>query len=157
MVAARDMVGNEGHSAKALPHDELQALLKRYGRAGDDAEVTAVPVEQPLRAVLEVARDRDGVVFARVDHEPRRHVLRFQRLVHLHRADAGHVLVELLAEEERRRLDAVRVQERVARAVVGLAVSSTAAPSSCSYSRMYMSLPYMPYMFPDARAARRRP
>ena len=35
MVAARDMVGNEGHSAKALPHDKLQALLKRYGRAGD--------------------------------------------------------------------------------------------------------------------------
>jgi D-aminopeptidase len=34
MVAARDMVGNEGHSAKALPHDALQALLKRYGRAG---------------------------------------------------------------------------------------------------------------------------
>ncbi len=34
MVAARDMVGNEGHSAKALPHDKLQALLKRYGRAG---------------------------------------------------------------------------------------------------------------------------
>ena len=35
MVAARDMVGNEGHSAKALPHDALQALLKRYGRAGN--------------------------------------------------------------------------------------------------------------------------
>jgi D-aminopeptidase len=34
MVAARDMVGNAGHSAKALPHDALQALLKRYGRAG---------------------------------------------------------------------------------------------------------------------------
>jgi len=35
MVAARDMVGDEGHSAKALPHDALQALLKRYGRAGN--------------------------------------------------------------------------------------------------------------------------
>ena len=35
MVAARDMVGNEGHSAKALPHDALQSLLKRYGRAGN--------------------------------------------------------------------------------------------------------------------------
>jgi D-aminopeptidase len=34
MVAARDMTGNGGHSAKALPHDALQALLKRYGRAG---------------------------------------------------------------------------------------------------------------------------
>jgi len=35
MVAARDMIGNEGHSAKALPHDALQSLLKRYGRAGN--------------------------------------------------------------------------------------------------------------------------
>jgi D-aminopeptidase len=34
MVAARDMTGNNGHSAKALPHDALQALLKRYGRSG---------------------------------------------------------------------------------------------------------------------------
>ena len=34
MVAARDMVGNDGHSAKALPQDALVALLKRYGRAG---------------------------------------------------------------------------------------------------------------------------
>lgn len=32
MVAARDMTGNEGHVAQALPHDKLQALLKRYGR-----------------------------------------------------------------------------------------------------------------------------
>jgi D-aminopeptidase len=34
MVAARDMTGNGGHVAKALPHEALQALLKRYGRAG---------------------------------------------------------------------------------------------------------------------------
>jgi D-aminopeptidase len=34
MVAARDMTGNGGHVAKALPHDKLQELLKRYGRAG---------------------------------------------------------------------------------------------------------------------------
>ena len=34
MIAARDMVGNDGHAAKALPHDVLQALLKRYGRMG---------------------------------------------------------------------------------------------------------------------------
>jgi D-aminopeptidase len=32
MVAARDMQGNEGHYARALPHDRLVALLKRYGR-----------------------------------------------------------------------------------------------------------------------------
>jgi D-aminopeptidase len=32
MVAARDMVGNDGHFAKALPHADLVALLKRYNR-----------------------------------------------------------------------------------------------------------------------------
>jgi D-aminopeptidase len=32
MVAARDMVGNEGHFAKALPHADLVALLKQYNR-----------------------------------------------------------------------------------------------------------------------------
>jgi D-aminopeptidase len=32
MVAARDMQGTEGHFARALPHDELVRLLKRYGR-----------------------------------------------------------------------------------------------------------------------------
>jgi D-aminopeptidase len=34
MVAARDMTGNDGHVAKALPHDVLQSLMKRYGRTG---------------------------------------------------------------------------------------------------------------------------
>ncbi len=34
MIAARDMAGNDGHVAKALPHDALVALLKRYGRFG---------------------------------------------------------------------------------------------------------------------------
>jgi D-aminopeptidase len=32
MVAARDMQGTDGHFARALPHDELIRLLKRYGR-----------------------------------------------------------------------------------------------------------------------------
>lgn len=32
MVAARDMTGEDGHYAKALPHDALVRLLKRYGR-----------------------------------------------------------------------------------------------------------------------------
>lgn len=32
MVAARDMQGNEGHHAKAIPHADLVKLLKRFGR-----------------------------------------------------------------------------------------------------------------------------
>jgi D-aminopeptidase len=32
LVAARDMTGTEGHTAKALPHADLVRLLKKYGR-----------------------------------------------------------------------------------------------------------------------------
>jgi D-aminopeptidase len=32
MVAARDMRGEGGHYANALPHEALVRLLKRYGR-----------------------------------------------------------------------------------------------------------------------------
>jgi D-aminopeptidase len=38
MVAARDMQGNEGHYAKALPHAELVRLLGQYGRLVKAAE-----------------------------------------------------------------------------------------------------------------------
>jgi len=33
MVAARDMQGEDGHYAKALPHDALTALLRKYNRS----------------------------------------------------------------------------------------------------------------------------
>jgi D-aminopeptidase len=32
LVAARDMVGDRGHYAKAIPHQELQELMKRHPR-----------------------------------------------------------------------------------------------------------------------------
>ncbi|HEX7374164.1 MAG TPA: P1 family peptidase [Steroidobacteraceae bacterium] len=32
LVAARDMTGTEGHTAKALPHADLVRLLRKYGR-----------------------------------------------------------------------------------------------------------------------------
>jgi D-aminopeptidase len=32
MVAARDMTGDRGHYAKALPHDALMEVLQRYGK-----------------------------------------------------------------------------------------------------------------------------
>ena len=35
LVAARDMAGDQGHSAKALPHDELMKVLERYGRTAE--------------------------------------------------------------------------------------------------------------------------
>ena len=33
MVANREMVGRDGHRVRALPHDGLRALLRRYGRS----------------------------------------------------------------------------------------------------------------------------
>ena len=33
MVANREMVGRDGHRVRALPHDELRVLLRRYGRS----------------------------------------------------------------------------------------------------------------------------
>jgi D-aminopeptidase len=35
MVAARDMRGDRGHLVKAIPHDELREVLRRYGRLVD--------------------------------------------------------------------------------------------------------------------------
>jgi len=32
LVAAKDMTGYAGHTVKALPHDQLQQLLKKYNR-----------------------------------------------------------------------------------------------------------------------------
>jgi D-aminopeptidase len=32
LIAARDMQGTEGHYAKAIDHEALTAVLKRYGR-----------------------------------------------------------------------------------------------------------------------------
>jgi D-aminopeptidase len=32
MVAATDMTGINGHHVRALPHDELRAVLARYNR-----------------------------------------------------------------------------------------------------------------------------
>jgi D-aminopeptidase len=40
LVAARDMQGTEGRYAKALPHDALVELLKRYGRYAPPQDAT---------------------------------------------------------------------------------------------------------------------
>jgi hypothetical protein len=34
MVAAKTMVGRDGHTAVALPHEELRTVLKKYNRLG---------------------------------------------------------------------------------------------------------------------------
>ena len=32
MIAAEDMIGHKGFSVKALPHDELQEIMRKYNR-----------------------------------------------------------------------------------------------------------------------------
>jgi L-aminopeptidase/D-esterase-like protein len=32
MIATEDMIGHKGVSAKALPHDKLQEILRQYNR-----------------------------------------------------------------------------------------------------------------------------
>ncbi len=36
LIAARDMTGDQGHSVKAIPHDELIEVLRRYGRLAEE-------------------------------------------------------------------------------------------------------------------------
>ena len=35
MVAAETMTGANGHTVRALPHAELQRILRKYGRLSD--------------------------------------------------------------------------------------------------------------------------
>jgi D-aminopeptidase len=45
LVAARDMTGDEGRYAKALPHDELIEVMKRYGRFVPPTEPERKPAQ----------------------------------------------------------------------------------------------------------------
>ncbi len=45
LVAARDMTGDQGHYAKALPHDQLIEVMKRYGRFVTPTEPEREPAQ----------------------------------------------------------------------------------------------------------------
>jgi D-aminopeptidase len=51
MVAAHDMTGADGHQVRALPHDQLRAILAKYNRlvATPTAGSAAPEVRQPVR------------------------------------------------------------------------------------------------------------
>ena len=59
MVAARDMKGQDGHYALAIPHEELRAVLKRYQRLLEPCPVGASRSVNPTtaRPCLDSARD----------------------------------------------------------------------------------------------------
>src|SRR5204862_7985099 len=75
--------------------------------------------EVALVSVPYVARARDAVELVRVDHQLGVDVEAAQRLVHLLRALHRYVEVALAAEKQRRRLDAIGVQERIGKLLVG--------------------------------------
>ena len=59
MVAARDMKGQDGHYALAIPHEELRAVLKRYQRLLEPCPTGASRPVNPstARPCLDSARD----------------------------------------------------------------------------------------------------
>ena len=85
-------------------------------------QVLVVPLDVSVQPIALVARGRDAVVLARVDHQLRVDAKALERLVHLLAAGDGHVEVVLPAHEQRRRLDAIGLEERVAHLGPGVRV-----------------------------------
>jgi L-aminopeptidase/D-esterase-like protein len=57
MVAAEDMIGYKGVSVKALPHQELQEVMKRYNRGDeikDSVDITKLPHPDDLSTNLQM-------------------------------------------------------------------------------------------------------
>src|SRR5262249_47069850 len=76
-------------------------------------QVLVIPRQIPFQPVPLVARPLDSVVLVGIDDELRIDSQAPQRLVHLLAALHRNVEVPLAAEEQRGRLDPVRVQERI--------------------------------------------
>lgn len=69
------------------------------------------PGQVALEAIALVARQAEPVELPRVDHELRFDALAFKGLIHLLAADDRNVEVLLPAQEQRRRLDPVGLEE----------------------------------------------
>src|SRR5437868_9400334 len=107
----------------ALPAKSRAAALARRRRGRGrrrSLQELVVPGHVALVAVAHVAGALYAVELVGVDDELRVYAEASERLVHLLAALDGHVEVALAAEEERRRLDAVGVEERVGDFLVGL-------------------------------------
>src|ERR671933_585795 len=104
---------------RTVPGGEPGTGCRLFGVAGGAGGALArfqeavVPGQVALQAVDLVARRRQAVELVRVDDELRLDAEAAQRLVHLLAPDRRDVEVLLAHEKERRRPDAVRVEERV--------------------------------------------
>src|SRR5213593_4367164 len=96
----------------SLANDELSLRL-RARRRPPRLQILVVPRQVPLEPIALIARPRDAVVLVRIDHELRVDAEAAQRLIHLLSALHGDVEIALAAQEQRRRLDPIRVEERV--------------------------------------------
>src|SRR5215831_395859 len=76
-------------------------------------EILLHPCEEARRAVDEEARPGEGVIFPRIHDELRRNAERSQGLIHLLTAGDGHVEILVAAEEQRRCVNVVRMEERI--------------------------------------------
>src|SRR5882672_5831668 len=102
-----------GRSLRRGKQHALLVVLRR-ARRFLAVDVPVIPREVALVAVADVARARDTVELVelvRVDHQLCVDAEGAQRLIHLLPALHWHVEIALAAEEERRRHDAVGVQE----------------------------------------------
>src|ERR1041385_7152096 len=70
------------------------------------------PRQVPRVPILHVRRLREAVELSGIDHQLRRDAEGAERLVHLLAVERGDVEIALAGEEERRRLDAIGVEER---------------------------------------------
>src|SRR5712692_1921983 len=105
------------NKANVLPRPRLRYIL-RWRRIL--LHILVIPRQVSFIAIANIARARDAVILVRIDDQLRVDAEAAQRLVHLLAALDGNVEVTLAAEKERRRLDAIGVQERVRNLDVGV-------------------------------------
>ena len=75
-------------------------------------EVPAVPRNPALEPIAQIARTREAVELPRIDDELRVDAEAAHRLIHLLGIQQRHVEILVTTHEQRRRHDAIRVQER---------------------------------------------
>src|SRR5215213_3551645 len=102
-------------SQKDACDDYINPSLRSGSRRWSDSflHVFVVPREVALPTIALITRSLNAVVLVRIDDELCVDAETAQRLVHLLTTLNRNVEIAFAAEEERRRLDSIRVQERI--------------------------------------------